>query len=141
MREDLSPILTERIRTLSTSVQDLFGVSSKQLPSALGPLPRLLRRTNSTACQNASEVLTSRMVPSESPELGRQQTYRVLRDAVLARAKSVGAETHSVTSQAVMMMERLSYEESSRVAVLGAISAKVADIDFILALRDQFSRS
>jgi hypothetical protein len=116
-------------------------VAPKQLPLALAPLPRLLRQTSSTACQNASEVLASRMVPPETPELGRQHTYCVLRDAVLARARSVNPQTHSVTSQAVICMERMSYEEPSRVAVLGAISAKVADIDFLIALRDQFSRS
>ncbi|MEO7617946.1 MAG: hypothetical protein ABIS59_03855 [Candidatus Saccharibacteria bacterium] len=133
--------MPERIRTLSTTVKDLFGVAPRQLPLALAPLPRLLRKTSSTACQNASEVLASRMVPPETPELGRQQTYRVLRDAVLTRAGYVSAETHSVTSQAVALMERMSYEEANRVAVLGAISAKVADFDFLIALRDQFSSS
>ena len=125
---------------MSTTVQDLFGVVPGQLPPILSPLPRLLRRTGSTACQNASNPLDGRMVPSETPELGRERTYCLLRDAVLARAKTVDASTHSVSLQAIMTMEQASFEDVSRMAVLGVISAKITDIEFLAALRDQFER-
>lgn len=125
---------------MTLTVEDLFKASAQQLPAQLSPLPALLRRAQSKACKNASNVLASRMVPAETEAEARTHTYRLFRDGVLSRAQSTSTETRSIVSQIIGVFELRSFEESGRLAVLGVISAKIDDQDFLITLRDQFSR-
>lgn len=131
----------ERICTFMTiTVEDLFRAPAQHLPRQLSPLPGLLRRAQSTSCKNASHVLTSPMIPAESEDEARSHTYRVFRDGILARAQRTSSETRSIVSQIIGVVEQMSFEEAGRLAVLGAITAKIDDPSFLITMRDQFSR-
>lgn len=125
---------------MTTTVEDIFRVPIQVLPDRLAPLPGLLRRAQSKSCSNASSVLDSKMVPSESPHAARVHNYLIFKESVLARARSNSPQAHSVVSQIIALLERVPIQSEGRMIVLGALSAKIDDIGFLITFRDQFSR-
>ncbi len=126
---------------MTITVETLFRAPAQQLPAQLAPLPGLLRRAQSKSCKNASGVLASRMIPAETEDAARTHTYRLFRDGILSRATNFSPQTRSIVSQIIGIVEQRSFEESARLAILGAISAKIDDISFLITMRDQFARS
>lgn len=126
---------------MSTTVEDIFCAPIQQLPSKLAPLPGLLRRAQSKACSNASLALTGKMVPHESHLEARNHTYLGFKNSFLASALSSSPQAHSVLSQIIALIEMMSFEQISRMTVIGALSTKINDIDFLITFRDQLPRS
>ena len=126
---------------MSITVEDLFQSPVQQLPVQLSPLPGLLRRAQSKACKNAANVLASPMIPAETDDEARVHTYRLIRDGIVSRAQSTSSHTGSIVTQIIGVVEQMSFEEAGRMAVLGAISAKIDDPSFLITMRDQFPRS
>jgi len=111
------------------------------LPTSLSALPSLLKRAESTACRNASTDLASRLIPLETEAEARQHTYRTYRDGVVIRAAAIGGGASSVVAQILAVIEIKAIDEGARMAILGVITAKIDDLDFLIAFRDQFPRS